>query len=128
MLTMDWTMKDQKLMGRLALTLAASAALLAPTQGLTAEDPLVCFRDPGGHELGLGQDVLDRQGRAVGWVSVSQCAGQPRSDLLVRLRRELGGALAVVPQDKVQVREGRAIVSYGPDELRRLAGDLPGSG
>jgi hypothetical protein len=116
MLLMDVTMTKSLLLMGLASFLAAPAAGQAPS------DPLVCFRDADGHAVRPGQDVRDREGRLVGWVSVSQCGhDRPQDGLYVRLDNRFGGALAQVDASQAKATDEGVVLRLGPEEVGRLA-------
>jgi hypothetical protein len=78
----------------LVLTLAVLAFPLAASAQV--RDLSKCLPAPL-QDVSLGQDVVDRDGRLIGWVALDQCTDIARGRLHVRLSVTFGGELKSLP-------------------------------
>jgi len=77
----------------LVLALALLSPLAAPAQ---VRDTSRCLPAPL-QDVSLGQDVIDRDGRLIGWVALDQCTDIATGRLHVRLSVTYGSELKALP-------------------------------
>jgi hypothetical protein len=59
-----------------------AVAIAGPAVAVVERDALVCFTDPEGRPVRIGDPVVTPDGREVGWVSAMQCASDASPERL----------------------------------------------